>query len=53
MSGSLALISDAGHNLSDVLSLVLGLVGEKMSRFEPKKGYTFGLKRAEVAIALV
>jgi len=28
MSGSLALLSDAGHNLSDVLSLKLGYFGE-------------------------
>jgi len=30
ISGSLALISDAGHNLSDVLSLILGYTGEKV-----------------------
>lgn len=53
VSGSLALISDAGHNLSDVLSLVLGLVGEKISRSKPNNVYTFGLKRFEVAIALI
>lgn len=52
LSGSLALISDAGHNLSDVLSLILGLLGERMARSRPGKVYTFGLKRVEVAIAL-
>ncbi len=52
LSGSLALISDAGHNLSDVFSLILGLVGEKMARSKPGPVYTFGLKRLEVAIAL-
>ncbi|HPI22007.1 MAG TPA: cation transporter, partial [Spirochaetota bacterium] len=31
LSGSLALISDAGHNLSDVLALMLGYAGERVS----------------------
>lgn len=53
VSGSLALISDAGHNLSDVASLVLGYVGQKVSRRKPGKKYSFGLKRFEVLIALV
>ena len=53
MSGSLALISDAGHNLSDVLSLILGYAGEKVSEKGPNKKFTFGLKRFEVLIALI
>jgi cobalt-zinc-cadmium efflux system protein len=53
LSGSLALISDAGHNLSDVLSLMLGYAGEKVTEIDPNKRYTFGLKRFEVLIALV
>ncbi len=53
LSGSLALISDAGHNMSDVLSLILGYVGQKVSAREPGRKYTFGLKRFEVLIALV
>ncbi|MFW5770180.1 MAG: cation diffusion facilitator family transporter [Spirochaetota bacterium] len=53
LSGSLALISDAGHNLSDVLSLMLGYIGQKVSAREPGSRYTFGLKRFEVLIALV
>ena len=53
LSGSLALVSDAGHNLSDVLSLILGYTGERISRVGPGKKYTFGLKRFEVAIALI
>ncbi|HPD06245.1 MAG TPA: cation transporter, partial [Spirochaetota bacterium] len=32
ISGSLALISDAGHNLSDVISLILGYIGQKVSQ---------------------
>ncbi len=53
LSGSLALISDAGHNLSDVLSLILGYAGEKVSEKKPTKRYTFGFKRFEVLIALI
>ncbi|MCP4133416.1 MAG: cation transporter [bacterium] len=53
LSGSLALVSDAGHNLSDVLSLMLGYAGEKVSGADPSKKYTFGMKRFEVLIALI
>jgi len=53
VSGSLALISDAGHNLSDVASLVLGYIGQKVSQKKPGKKYSFGLKRFEVLIALI
>jgi len=53
ISGSLALISDAGHNLSDVLSLILGYTGEKVSEKKRSASYTFGLKRFEVLIAFI
>jgi cobalt-zinc-cadmium efflux system protein len=53
LSGSLALISDAGHNLSDVLSLILGYAGEKVSQKGKSDSFTFGLKRFEVLTALV
>jgi len=53
ISGSLALISDAGHNLSDVLSLILGYTGEKVSEKKRTDSYTFGLKRFEVLIAFI
>jgi cobalt-zinc-cadmium efflux system protein len=53
VSGSLALISDAGHNLADVLALALGYAGERVSRGGPSRRFTFGLKRFEVLVALV
>lgn len=53
ISGSLALISDAGHNFSDVISLILGYAGEELSRRERNGRYTFGLKRFEVLAALI
>lgn len=53
LSGSLALISDAGHNLSDVVSLILGYLGERTSAKGPDERHTFGMKRAEVLTALL
>jgi len=53
LSGSLALVSDAGHNLSDVLSLILGYTGEKISEKKRTDSYTFGMKRFEVFIASI
>ncbi len=35
LSGSLALLSDAAHNLSDVLALIFGYMGEKVSERTP------------------
>ena len=53
ISGSLSLISDAGHNFSDVISLMLGYVGEKLSEREPDYFHTFGFKRVKVFTALI
>jgi len=53
ISGSLALISDALHNFSDVLSLVFSLVAHKLSRRKASIDYTFGYKRAELIAAFV
>ncbi len=53
ISGSLALLSDAWHNLSDVLALLLGYTGERISEGESSKKYSFGLKRFEVLIAFI
>jgi cobalt-zinc-cadmium efflux system protein len=53
ISGSLALISDALHNFSDVLSLVFSLVAHKLSRRKATIENTFGYKRAELIAAFV
>lgn len=53
LSGSLALISDALHNFSDVLSLVFSLVAHKLSKRKASLDQTFGLKRAELIAAFV
>ena len=53
ISGSLALISDALHNFSDVLSLVFSLVAHKLYRRKASIDQTFGYKRAELIAAFV
>lgn len=53
LSGSLALISDALHNFSDVLSLVFSYVAHKLSKKKASVNQTFGYKRAELIAAFV
>ena len=53
ISGSLALISDALHNFSDVLSLVFSWIAHKLSRRKASLEHTFGYKRAELIAAFV
>src|SRR6476620_11618302 len=53
ISGSLALISDALHNFSDVLSLLFSYGAHKLSRRKASIDQTFGYKRAELIAAFV
>lgn len=53
VSGSLALLSDALHNLSDVISLVISFVANKLSQKSASLHKTFGHKRAEILAAFV
>lgn len=53
ISGSLALISDALHNFSDVLALVFSLIAHKLSRRKASIDQTFGYKRAELIAAFI
>jgi len=53
LSGSLALLSDALHNFSDVLSLLFSLIAHKLSRKKASINNTFGYKRAELIAAFV
>lgn len=52
LSGSLALLADAGHMLSDVLSLGLALFAAWVACRPPTASKTFGYRRAEVLVAL-
>jgi len=53
ISGSLALLSDALHNFSDVLSLLFSLIAHRLSRKKASINNTFGFKRAELIAAFV
>ena len=52
MSGSLALLSDALHNFSDVLALVLTYWTNKIAKKDKNNYKTFGYKRAEILATL-
>ncbi len=49
---SLALLSDAGHNLSDVLGLLIAWGGFYLGRLRPNQKHTYGLGRATILAAL-
>tara|TARA_B100001146_G_C16201191_1_gene444860 strand:+ start:3448 stop:4353 length:906 start_codon:yes stop_codon:yes gene_type:complete len=53
LSGSLSLLSDALHNFSDVVSLIISFVADKYSKKEASFNKTFGYKRAEIIAAFV
>ena len=53
LSGSLALIADAIHNLSDAVSLIIAFFARKIARAPADEQMTFGYGRAEVVGALV
>ena len=53
VSGSLALLSDALHNFSDVISLIISYIAEKLSKRKASLNKTFGYKRAEILAAFI
>jgi cobalt-zinc-cadmium efflux system protein len=53
LSKSLALISDAGHMLTDSLAIFLSYLALRWSRMPPSDRRTFGYHRIEIIIALV
>ena len=53
VSGSLALLSDALHNFSDVMSLIISLVANKLVKQKASLKRTFGYKRAEILAAFI
>ena len=52
LAHSLALLSDAGHMLTDAGALGLSLVAIRLAKQPPAGGFTYGLKRAEILSAL-
>ncbi len=53
MSGSLALLSDAGHMVTDAAAIALALVAQRMARRPESPERTYGYRRAEVLAALL
>lgn len=53
ISGSLALFSDALHNLNDTSSLGISLVARKVSKKKANEDKTFGYRRAEIIGAFI
>ncbi|MCU6454008.1 cation diffusion facilitator family transporter [Sphingomonas sp. A2-49] len=51
-TGSVALLADAGHNLSDVLGLAVAWGGATLARSAPTKRFTYGLKGSTILAAL-
>lgn len=51
--GSMGLVADAGHNLSDVVGLLLALVAMRLVKKSEDERYTYGYKKATVMISLV
>jgi cobalt-zinc-cadmium efflux system protein len=51
-TGSVALLADAGHNLSDVLGLAVAWGGAALARTTPSKRFTYGLKGSTILAAL-
>jgi len=51
-SNSLALIADAGHNLSDVLGLVVAWIAATLSKRPPSDRFTYGLRGSSILAAL-
>lgn len=53
VSGSIALMSDAAHNLSDVISLVISWFANRLSKREATLTRTFGFRRSEILAAFI
>jgi len=53
ITNSLALIGDAGHNLSDVFSLILSLLAIRLLKVKNNDKYTYGYRKATIVTALV
>lgn len=50
---SLSLLSDAGHNLSDVFSLVLVLIAFRLAKMQRNERFTYGYRKSTILISLL
>ena len=53
LSGSLSLLSDALHNFSDGISIIISYIAIQLGKKPKSPKYTFGLKRAEILAAVI
>jgi cobalt-zinc-cadmium efflux system protein len=53
ISGSMALLSDAAHNFSDVLSLIISYFASRLSKRKATERETFGFRRSEILAAFI
>ncbi|MES2095940.1 MAG: cation diffusion facilitator family transporter [Pseudomonadota bacterium] len=53
IAGSMALLADAGHNLSDVLGLLIAWGAATLAKRRPKGRYTYGLRSSSILAALL
>ncbi|MEI4600256.1 cation transporter, partial [Klebsiella pneumoniae] len=51
--GSMALLADAGHNLSDVLGLLIAWGAATVAKRKPSGRYTYGLRSSSILAALL
>ena len=52
LSGSMSLLADAGHNMSDVLSLLLGWAASILAARPPSTNFTYGLKSSSILASI-
>ncbi|NCC98752.1 MAG: cation transporter [Bacteroidia bacterium] len=50
--GSMGLLSDAGHNLGDIASLILALIAFKLAKVHANNTYTYGYKKSTILVSL-
>jgi cobalt-zinc-cadmium efflux system protein len=50
---SLSLLSDAGHNLTDVISLALSLLAFRLAEVKPNENFTYGYRKTTIIAALL
>lgn len=53
IAGSMALLADAGHNMSDVLGLLIAWGAAKLAKRKPNGRYTYGLRSSSILAALL
>jgi cobalt-zinc-cadmium efflux system protein len=53
IANSSALLADAGHNTSDVLSLIFAWMAARLATMKPKGKYTYGLRKTTILVSIL